>query len=68
MGRDKDDHFRGGKKSARDRLHGVGDKEFWRWFHRQEKGRTGASDDLTDTAQVRRLYEEWQRLGRPTAK
>lgn len=68
MGQDKANRFRGGRKSARDRLFGVGDKEFWRWFHRQGKGRTGASDDLDDTDQVRRLYDEWKRLGRPQAK
>lgn len=68
MGDDKANRFRGGKKSARDRLHGVSDKDFWRWFHRQEKGRTGAGDDLNETRQVRELYDEWTQLGRPLAK
>lgn len=68
MAEDRANRFRGGKKSARDRLFGVDDKDFWRWFHRQEKGRTGAGDDLDATDQARKLYDEWLRLGRPKAK
>ena len=67
MGRDREDRFRGGKKNARDRLTGmVASREFWRWYHRMEKGRTGAKD-ISAPDDVRTIYEEWVRLGCPKA-
>ncbi|MCF4128441.1 hypothetical protein [Methylobacterium sp. SyP6R] len=69
MGEDKSARFRGGKKSARDRLFGVDDPGFWNWYHRKEKGRTGGSGrDFGTVDEVRELYDEWVQLGRPKAK
>jgi hypothetical protein len=37
-------------------------KAFWNWYHRQEKQ---PGDPDIDIKEVRPIFEEWIRLGRP---
>lgn len=67
MAEDRENRFRGGRQSRRDRRFGIDDPDFWQWWHRVGKDEAGGGD-LLSREEAEAVYEQWIAQGRPGAK